>query len=288
MQAVAMLALFAGASACSPPDAAVDPSCIGSKCDDPIGPPTPHALAVWDCEQTRDDALAAASSSEELAALEQYRQCLVEVDNSAISRIEQNLLAAGKLARSHDEILGVFEEFRYASLCTDIESISSFVGDDLALVFERCAATRERALAHVVSALVDYTGERSSVLLNDQREHFSACYLKYDEVVSQSSDSSEQYAARQELVSCAGDDLRDHAGVLKDAFCERVGCPDELLIASFILAGFETAIDTSSQACQVLVDASIYQDVGGFQQALNCQLSVYAQLRVAVVDGLQE
>jgi hypothetical protein len=105
--------------------------------------------------------------------------------------------------------------------------------------------------------------------------------------MSHSSGPTEQHAARQELVSCAGEDLRGYAVFLKDAFCELVGCPDDVLITSFILAGFDTALDTSGQTCQMLVDASIYLAEGAPQQVLNCQLSVYAQLHGAVVDGLE-
>lgn len=266
-------------------DDPVDPNCVGSKCDDPLGPATPHALAIADCDSDYEQELGnLATSSEELAVVQRYRQCLLTTNNSAIFTIEKNLGAAGKPAQTPDEIVGVFDDFRYASLCSDMESISSLLGDELAVEFERCSATRERSLGHVVSALVDYTGQRSTVFLGEQRDAFPACYSSYDD--ARSPDEAADYAAREALVACAGSELMGFASVLKDAFCELAGCPDDLLITSFIQAGFESALGTGGDVCELLVDASIYANDGSRAQILGCELSVYAQLHVLVSDGL--
>jgi hypothetical protein len=284
-KALAILALVVGGCASAGPGDPVDPNCAGSKCDEPLGPATPHALAIEDCDSKYEEERGGASaSSDELAVLQRYRQCLLTTNNSAIFTIEENLATAGKPARSPEEIVGVFDDFRYASLCGDIESISSLLGDELAIVFEECSARRERSLGHVVSALVDYTGERSTVFLGDQRDTFSACYGSYDEAISQSPD--EDYSAREALVACAGSELMGFATVLKDAFCELAGCPDDLLITSFIQAGFESALTTSGDVCELLVEASIYANEGSLPQVLGCELSVYAQLHGVVTDGL--
>jgi hypothetical protein len=288
---LAALAMAAGFSACASgagPDAPIDPTCVGSKCDEPAGPATPHALAVAACDQGHEDGLAASggSADKSLAAWREYHVCLLSADNAAIATIELNLAGEDKLSLDSDAIAEVFEEFRYASLCSDLEAIATVVGDELALVASRCTTTRERSLAHVLSALVDYTGERSTVFFTDERQQFSECYIPYD--ASMAAGLEDSLVARQALVSCAGDDLRSDAEFVKDAYCALLGCPDDLLITSFIQAGFETAIDTSESTCEMLVDASIYVGEDGFEQVLNCRLSIYAQLRAATLDGLSE
>mgnify|MGYP001825728397 CR=1 FL=1 len=291
LRLLAALALMGGAMGCATgggPDEPLDPNCLGSKCDDPVGPPTPHALAVADCDEGHAQALADAedSTAKALSAWNEYNACLRSADNSVIANIEANLATNGTPSRDRDSIIEVYEEFRYASLCSDIEAVAGVLGDELALIGARCTSNRERSLAHVVSALVDYTGERSPVFLTDEREQFSDCYESYDESMPDGDEAT--LAAREALVSCAGDALRGEALVLKEAYCELLGCPDDLLITSFIQAGFDTAIDTSENACDMLVDASIYTGAGGMQQELNCRLSIYAQLRVATLDGLTE
>jgi hypothetical protein len=289
----AALALVLGVSACAAgagPDEPMDPNCVGSKCDEPVGPPTPHALAVADCDQRHEVALGAAedSAAKQLSAWNEFHACLQSVDNSAIAVIEQNLVSADKPGRDRDAITEVFEEFRYASLCSDIEAIATVLGDELALVAARCTTTRERSLAHVLSALVDYTGERSTVFFSDQRGQFPDCYDAYDASLSAAPGGSELLELRRDLVACAGQQLRGDALLIKEAYCAILGCPDDLLITSFIQAGFETAIDTSGSTCEMLVDASIYSGEDGKAQALQCRLSIYAQLRAATLDGLGE
>ena len=288
----AALAIMSAAAGCAAagPEQPTDPNCLGRKCDEPVGPPTPHALAISDCDDGHAEGLATSedSTAKELLTWNEYHACLLSVDNSAISTIEKNLAANEKPARDRDSIIEVFDEFRYASLCSDIEAVASVLGDELALVGARCTTTRERSLAHVLSALVDYTGERSTVLFTDEREHFSDCYRSYDQSLLEDSSSDSVLAARQALVGCAGDDLRGDAHFIIEAYCSLLGCPDDLLITSFIQAGFDTAIDTSTTTCQMLVDASIYTGEGGAQQELNCRLSIYAQLRAATLDGMTE
>jgi hypothetical protein len=293
MRLVATVALVAGISACASgagPDEPVDPNCVGSKCDEPVGPPTPLALAVEACDLGHEDALAEAGDSTDkmLVAWHGYHACLLVADNSAISAIETNLAAADKPTRDRQAIVEAFGDFRYASLCSDIEAIATVLGDELALVAAKCTTTRERSLAHVLSALVDYTGERSTVFFTDEREYFADCYVSYDATMSDSLAFEQALDARESLVSCAGEGLRGDALIIKEAYCSLLPCPDDLFITSFIQAGFNTAMDTSESTCEMLVDASIYTGQDGLQQVLNCRLSIYAQLRAATLDGLGE
>ncbi len=288
---VAAIALAAGISACASgagPDDPIDLTCVGSKCDEPVGPATPLALAVASCDLGHEDALAASGDSTKkiLAAWTEYSACLVSADNAAISTIEVNLSGIDKQSLDEGAITEVLEDFRYASLCSDLEAISTVVGDELALVATRCTTTRERSLAHALSALVDYSGERSTVFFTDERQQFSDCYIPYDSSMAESPDAG--LIARQALVACAGDDVRSDSAFVIEAFCDLLGCPDNLLITSFIQAGFETAIDTSARTCEMLVGASIYAGDDGMEQILNCRLSIYAQLRAATLDGLTE
>lgn len=291
LRCLAALALVSGVVGCAAgggPEEPLDPNCLGSKCDEPVGPPTPHALAIADCDEGHAQGLASAedSTAKAIAAWNEYHACLLSADNSVIATIEGNLANGETPARDRDSILEVFEEFRYASLCSDIEAVAVVLGDELALVGARCSSKRERSLAHALSALVDYTGERSTVFFTDERDEFSECYRDYDELMRD--DDQAILAARQALVGCAGDELRGDALVIKEAYCALLGCPDDLLITSFIQAGFDTAIDTSATTCEMLVAASIYTGEGGMQQELNCRLSIYAQLRSATLDGLSE
>jgi hypothetical protein len=240
------------------------------------------------CDLDHEDAMGASgdSTDKSLAAYNQYHACLLSADNAAISTIELNLAQEGKPAMDSEAITEVFDEFRYASLCSDLEAIATVLGDELALVASRCTTTRERSLAHVLSVLVDYTGERSTVFFTDERQKFSDCYIPYDTSMAEGEDGA--LAARQALVSCAGDDVRSDSSFVIDAYCALVGCPDNLLITSFIQAGFETAIDTSENTCDMLVEASIYAGDDALEQVLNCRLSIYAQLRAATLAGLTE
>jgi hypothetical protein len=287
---LAPLVLVLGFSACASGEAdGMDPDCVGSKCDEPLGPPTPHALAVEACDLGHDKALASASDDvgAQLSVWNEYHACLVSADNSTLSTLEAKLAEGDGIAWDRDAIFTVLEEFRYASLCADLEAISVFAGADLALVAARCSSTRERSLAHALSALVDYGGQRSTVFLGDQRDSFQECYRAHDALGAEAFPSDEYFQARVALVACAGNEVRGDASFVAQAYCALLGCPDELLITSFISAGFETAIDTSESACSLLVDASIYAGDDAFHQLLNCQLSIFGQLHAATLDGLQ-
>lgn len=258
-----------------------DGPCVGTKCDDPNGNPTPHRLAVLDCDskyEGPDEDLAVA-----VAAVRSYHNCLVGADDSTIGAIKDNLLHPNTANRSNEEIQIVFDEFRYASLCTDLESASNQLGDTRELLVLNCEVQRERSLAEMIDAFVDFAGQRVEVTLSEERPHFEECYRLFDDALVQGDLVG---VAREALVDCTAEDLRTHATLIRDAHCEIADCADPLIVLSFVKAGFETAITTSERACQMLVDASVYRDKGAPQQVQACQLAVHAQLKTAVTTGL--
>src|SRR5690606_25029566 len=157
-------------------------------------------------------------------------------------------------------------EFRYDSLCVDLESASRLEGEALDLLVARCDVYRERSLAQAVGPLVDFTGERTEREVGAEREHFDNCHGDHDRALSAGLTPSQDYAARQELVACSAEDLRAHSELIKNAQCQDAACGDELLALSFIRAGFDTAIVTTDRICDLLVDASTYRDANDGSQ----------------------
>lgn len=292
LRLLACAAVLTGAAcavaACEQADVYDPIGCEGGKCDDPTATPTPHALAVLACEQAHSDDLDVdgLTVADQLEAEKSYRACLTRVDDAAVVTIGDNLLEPESL-RSLDEIGSVFAEFRYASLCVDIESASSREGDELDLLVAECDVLRERSLAQAVGALVDFTGERTVWELGAERTTFVDCYRDYDQALSEGLTPSQNYLARQELVACSADDLRADSELIKDAQCQNSACGDELLALSYIRAGFDTAIVTTDRVCDLLVDASIYREASDGSQVMDCQIALYAQLKRAVQTGLE-
>ncbi len=266
-----------------------EPHCQSGKCDDPVGELTPHALAVLACDQSHGEALAlsTASLAERLASENDYLECLAKVDDGAVVSIEDNLVRPER-ARSINEIFAVFDEYRYASLCSDIGAASLLPADQLALSLAQCQVLRERALAQAIGALVDFAGERTAWQLESERSSFADCYRDFDARVATGLSPVQVYAAQQDLVACSAENLYEHARLLKDAQCRLSACSDESLLLLFIEAGFETAIVTSDRVCDLLVDASIYREVGDPTHVMECEIAFYAQLKSAVVAGLSD
>jgi hypothetical protein len=283
---VAMCSLWACADAAD----GEMPSCIGAKCDDPGGVSALHLSAVLDCDRAHDGAVEQAGNSvaDLVAAETSYRQCLIGANDSVVGVIEDNLTQGTAPPRSAEEIATVLDEFRYASLCTDIESASPAIGDELALLVGHCESSRERNLAVLIDALVDFTGQRIQVVFGEERESFPGCYDAYDRELAAGGTPLELFQAREALVECSADALRAHAETIKDAQCELNGCDDELLTLSFVQAGFETALTTSDRACQMFVDASVYRESAAPEHALDCRLAAYASLQAAVSTGLAQ
>lgn len=262
--------------------------CDGAKCDDPNGTPTAHATAVLDCDQALAEALAVAGESLPLtiSARKYFADCLVGADNGAIATIEENLLESGAPLRSREEIAIAYDEYRYASLCIDIESASTLTGDALDSLIATCEASRERSLAQVIGAIVDFGEDGNGWELEEERETFADCYAAYDEAMTLSESPAAKIAAQEFLAFCAATTLHTQALPLMEARCEQENCFDELLALTFVQAGFETAIITSDRMCQLLVDSSSYQRQGAPEQLISCRMTAYSGLATQVLAGL--
>ncbi len=283
------LALGVLGAACADDGSAPLESCNGAKCDDPVGTPTAHSAAVLECDRQLDNDLAAAGDSIPLAIKGEiyFRECLRSADNGALATVENNLIQIGAPLRSRAEIEIVFDEYRYSSLCVDIESASALVGDALDLRIASCEAGRERSLAQVIGALVRFADEATPPwALQEERTTFAECYRVYDETLAKSDASWAALVAQQDLAGCAGNVLRGQAEPLMEARCEQEVCEDELLVLSFVQAGFETALSTSDRMCQLLVDSSVYQRLGAPEQRIDCRMTVYSELARQVAAGL--
>ncbi|MCP4444656.1 MAG: hypothetical protein GY811_04825 [Myxococcales bacterium] len=294
LRSVALLgALTLGtlASACVDDGPGIEHVCDGAKCDDPRGTPTAHSTAVITCDGKLAESLDAATDSLPLVikAHLSHNECLVGADNGVIATIEDGLILLGAPLRTQIEIAIVFEEFRYASLCTDLESASAEDGDRLALQVAQCDASRERSLAEVIGALVDFGDEGTGWDIQEDRESFAECYRMYDEELASSASADTDFAAYQELADCATDSLRDEAAAVTDARCEKELCSnilDELLVLTFVEAGFETAIITSDRACQMLIDSGMNERNGSPEQLVECRMAVYSALASQVAAAL--
>jgi len=243
---------------------------------------------VLACDRQLDEDLGAAGESvpQQIKAQTFYTGCLQSADNASVVVIETNLSLPSAPNRSFEEIVTVFDEFRYASLCVDMLSASSSQGDAQELLGATCEARRERSLAEAIGALVDFDGQGAAWRLLEERTSFSECYRGYDEALAQSASASEEYVARQDLAECAADSLRALAEPLKDARCEQEVCGDDLVVLEFVIAGFETAITTSDRACQMLFDASVYRRQSDALELLDCRVEAYSELINQVTDSL--
>lgn len=289
LSSVVLLGVFAlGAGACVDEGEGQDPNCMGAKCDDPGGPLTSYAKAVVDCDEALAFQLAEAGANVPLAidAFADYSVCLLSPANSAIPAIEDGLIELGAPLRSLEEISVVFDEYRYASLCIDIEAASSLDGEALSLQFANCVANRERTLAEVIGAFVRFGEEEPAWELSEEREPFAACYGAYDEALLEDPSPSAEISVGEALVSCAENVLRGQALPLMEARCEKESCIDALLTLAFVQAGIETSISTSERLCQLLIDSSAYQTREAPGLRVDCRMTAFSALATQVAEGL--
>ncbi len=272
------LALAVMVAACAPPGEGETPSCQSDKCDDPRQGPTAHARAVLECDSTLDGQLAEPSASP-LDAHQKHRACVASANDAVATVIEENIETANAPTRSLEEIDVVFSEFRYASLCTDLEAASAAEPDATALLTARCESIRERSLAELIGALVEFDSDGTGWPLEVSPESFSGCFAEYESAL-ESLGVSEADAA---LVACAAGELAALAPALTEAYCAQNACVDELVALSFITAGFETAIATSDRACQMLVDAAGLARGGTYT---DCRVLAYSELFRSVDTSL--
>ncbi len=273
------------AFACAAVPETESPDCDSGKCDDPRGQPTTHSAAVLLCDKELDEGLADAGAlvDAQLASHQRHRACVAVANNGAATVIEGNLASSDAPIRSLDEISIVFDEFRYASLCVDLEAASTLVGDEKSLLSARCESIRERTLAELIGALVRFGSAGTGWLLQPDSESFSECYSDFADALSSGGDL---YAAHARLAVCATEELVALAPALKDSYCAQTSCTDDLVALSFIAAGFETAITTSDRACQMLVDASEVREELG-TALIDCRMVAYSKLYRNVLDVIE-